>query len=152
MLYRVLLFIHVSAVIAWVGSGFLFQIFTERATTTGDIAKLKTVVEEGERLGTTLFGPTSVIVLATGLWLVFEGGWGFDHVFVIGGLVGVAASITLGAAVIGPTTKRLEGEFASSTTMRPEMWGPLARLRNAGRVDLAIMAVVVFLMKVKPGL
>ena len=151
MLYRILLFVHVYSVILWVGPGVLFQLMTERAASTDDIGMLRNVVREGERLGKKLFGPASLLVLATGIWLAFEGDWGFGHVFVVGGLVGVVASIVVGAAFIGPTVKRLEQGLASSETLDPEMKGWLIRLRNVGRVDSVIMVVVVFLMTVKPG-
>ena len=152
MLYRILLFVHVFMVILWVGPGILFQIFTERAASTDDTGMLRTVIGEGERLGKTLFGPASLLVLATGIWLVLEGDWGFDHVFVLGGLAGVVASIAIGAGFIGPTVKRLEEGLTTSETLNPELKGSLIRLRNAGRVDALIMLVVVFLMTVKPGL
>ncbi len=150
-MYRVLLFGHVLAVILWVGPGFLFQIFTERAAATDDTGTLRTVVREGERLGKTLFGPASMIVLVTGLWLVLEGNWGFDRMFVVGGLVGVVASMAIGGVFIGPTVKRLEEGLRSSTTLDHEMKRGLIRLRNAGRLDALLMTTVVFLMTVKPG-
>ena len=151
-MYRILLFVHVFMVILWVGPGILFQIFTERAASTGDTGILRTVIREGERLGKALFGPASLLVLATGIWLVLEGNWGFDQVFVVGGLVGVSASIAVGAVFIGPTVKRLEEGLTTSDTLDHEMKGSLMRLRNVGRVDALIMLVVVFLMTVKPGL
>lgn len=151
MLYRILLFLHVFAVILWVGPGFLFQIFTERAAATEETATLRTVIREGERLGKTLFGPASVIVLATGVWLTFEGSWGFDRIFVIGGLLGVIASMAVGQVFLAPTVKRLEGDLRRSSALDPEMKRGLIRLRNAGRVDALIMTAVVILMTVKPG-
>ncbi|HVE76904.1 MAG TPA: DUF2269 family protein [Actinomycetota bacterium] len=150
-MYRVLLFVHVFAVILWVGPGFLFQILTERAAATEDTAALSTVVREGERLGKTLFGPASIIVLASGIWLTLEGNWGFDQIFVIGGLVGVVASIAIGGLFIGPTVGSLAEGLGSSSTLDPALKRGLLRLRNAGRVDALIMTVVVFLMTVKPG-
>jgi uncharacterized membrane protein len=150
-LYRILLFVHVFMVILWVGPGVLFQIFTERAAATEDTATLRTVAREGERLGKTLFGPASTIVLATGVWLTFEGSWGFDRIFVIGGLIGVVASMTIGGVFIAPTVKSLEKGLTASAELSPEMKSGLIRLRNAGRVDSFLMAAVVFLMTVKPG-
>lgn len=150
-MYRILLFVHVFAVILWVGPGILFQILTERSAATEDTATLRIVVREGERLGKSFFGPASLVVLVTGVWLVFEGDWGFDEIFVVGGLVGVVASMTVGGIFIGPAVKRLKEGLGSSTTLNPEMKSGLMRLRNAGRVDAFVMTGVVFLMTVKPG-
>lgn len=72
-MYRILLFVHVFAVILWMGPGFLFQIFTERAAAAEDTVTLRTVVTEGERLGKTLFGPASMAVLVTGFGSSLKG-------------------------------------------------------------------------------
>ncbi len=149
MTYRLLLFVHVAGVVVWVGSGFLFQMFTERAAKTEEAPTVKTIVEQGERLGKTVFGPVSLAVLATGIWLALDGGWDFDEPFVLGGLFGVASSILVGALGIGPTTKRLNAGFSAPGAGMDVV--ALRRLRNIGRLDLTIMTIVIFLMTVKPG-
>ncbi len=150
MLYRILLFVHVLGVVVWVGSGFLFLIFTERAVRTGNRATVQTIVEEGDRLGKVLFGPLSLAVLASGIALVIDGGWGFGTPFVIGGLGGIGASILVGALFIERISKRLQTSLESSSSDGFDR-DALLQLRNVGRFDLAIMTIVIFLMTVKPG-
>ena len=152
MLYRLLLFAHVFAVILWVGAGATFQLRSERISRTWDPHAIRAMVDDGNFLGKFYFGPLTLIVLATGLGMVFEGGWGFGHVFVVGGLVGLVASGAIGFAVIEPTAQRLGVRLASPTAAVDDgVRADVLRLRNIGRVDTALMAAIVFLMTVKPG-
>lgn len=73
MLYRVLLFLHVLGAILWFGGGVVFQLFTESAAASYDRTRLALLSDESNRLGKAYFGPVTVVVLITGLWLVFEG-------------------------------------------------------------------------------
>lgn len=152
MLYRILLFVHVMGVIMWLGAGTVFQFLAERATSTNDEGRMRTLVSLGDTFGKAYFGVLTALVLLSGLILVFDGDWGFDHVFIIGGLVGIVASGALGGAVIGPTSERLQERIGAGAPMDAQAIGDIIRIRNVGRIDLLIMTVVVFLMTYKPGL
>ncbi len=152
MLVKLLLFVHVMGAIMWLGGGWVFQLFTERAVATDNLERMKGLVEDGERLGKKYFGPLSVVVLASGLLLVWRAHWGYAHAFVIGGLAGLVASAAIGGAFIGPTVARLKAGFESSPTVTPDLKSAMRRLRNVGRADAVITTAVVYLMTVKPGL
>ena len=152
MLYRILLFIHVTAVIMWVGAGVVFQLVAERATARNDEGKMRMLVSLGDTFGKAYFGVLTVTVLLSGLIMVFDGDWGFDEVFVLGGLVGVVASGALGGAVIGPVSERLQERIGAGGPFDAQAVADITKIRNVGRIDLTIMAVVVFLMTYKPGL
>lgn len=159
MLYRILLFLHVLGAILWFGGGVLFQLRTERATISYERARVASLIDDGNFLGKAYFGPVTLLVLVTGVSLVFVGDWGFDRLFVLGGLTGFLSSAVIGFALIEPTTKRLSDEFAAATSKSSGGSGgdagvtsALKRLRKIGRVDTIIMLTVVFLMTVKPGL
>lgn len=150
-LYGFLLFVHVMGVIMWFGSGVVFQVLAERASRSDDPARIRALVEMSDGFGKAYYGGVTVVVLATGLWLVFQGDWGFDHVFILGGLAGLVASSALGGAVLGPTADRLAEKVRAATAINPDLRSDMTRLRNLGRVDAGIMLTVVFLMTVKPG-
>jgi uncharacterized membrane protein len=59
VLNGLLLFVHVMGAIMWLGGGWVFQIFTERAVATDNLERIKGLVEDGERLGKSYFGPLS---------------------------------------------------------------------------------------------
>lgn len=150
-LYEILLFVHVLAVITWVGGAIMFDVLAERAVKSDDAARVAGHLGESEHLAKTYFIPTSLITLAAGIWLVFEGDWGFTQPFVIGGLVGIVTTIVIGAGILGPTSARLAAQAASAGRLDQELKDGLAKLRNISRLDLAVLVVVIFLMTVKPG-
>ncbi len=150
-LYDLLLFLHVSGVIVWVGAGVTFQVVSERAIGGRDLEKIRAITVVSDTLGKAYFGVLTLVVLLSGIALVFRGEWGFDHVFILGGLLGIVASGAIGGVGIGPTATRLGERLTSATSMDEEIEKDMRRLRNFGRLDLAIMVTVVFLMTVKPG-
>lgn len=139
------------AVIMWLGAGIVFQALAERATSSNDEAKMRTLVSLGDTFGKAFFGSLTVVVLLSGLIMVFDGDWGFDHVFIIGGLLGIVASGAIGGAVIGPVSERLQQRIGGGGPMDAAAISDIVRIRNVGRIDLLITTLVVFLMTVKPG-
>ena len=152
MLYRILLFIHVAGVIMWVGAGTVFQLLAERATAQNDENRMRMLLTLGDTFGKAYFGVLTGVVLLSGMLMVFVGDWGFDQVFILGGLVGIVASGALGGTVIGPTSERLQQRVGDGQPLDAEAVADIARIRNVGRIDLVIMTLVVFLMTYKPGL
>lgn len=152
MLYKLLLFVHVMAVILWLGAGTVFQFVAERATARRDEDKMRMLVSLGDSFGKAYFGVLTVLVLLSGVFMVIEAGWGFDQVFVIGGLAGIVASGGIGGAVIGPTSERLLERIGGGEPIDAAAVADFTKIRDVGRIDLSIMTIVVFLMTYKPGL
>jgi uncharacterized membrane protein len=148
-LYDILLFLHVTGVIFWFGSGMVFQSLVERAARTRQPEHVRTIMNMSQTLGNAFYIVATLGVLASGIWMTLEGEWGFDEPFVIGGLTGFVASSVIGGALLGPTGQRLEKTYAEDPSANPG--SDLIRLRNLGRIDALIMLTVVFLMTVKPG-
>jgi hypothetical protein len=138
------------AVIMWLGAGIVFQLLAERAIATNDEGKMRMLVSLGDTFGKAYFGALTGTVLVSGLIMVFNGDWGFDHVFIIGGLIGIVSSGAIGGAVIGPLSERLQER--TNSAWDAQAIADITRIRNVGRIDLAIMIVVVFLMTYKPSL
>ena len=152
MLYKVLLFVHIMAVILWLGAGTVFQFVAEGAIARKDESKMRMLVSLGDSFGKAYFGILTALVLLSGVFMVIEAEWGFDQLFVIGGIVGIVASGGLGGAVIGPTSERLSERLGSGGAIDDVAVADFTKIRNVGRIDLSIMTIVVFLMTYKPGL
>jgi uncharacterized membrane protein len=150
-LYQILLFVHVSAAAVWFGGGVMFHVIAERATRSNDTRRISSLLGDADFLGKRYFGPASVVTLIAGVWLVFEGGWGFDHIFILGGLTGVALSTVLGFGFIEPASKRVTASLAGNATITNEVKSGLDRIRNISRIDLVVLVAVLFLMTAKPG-
>lgn len=151
MLTKILLFVHVLAAIHWLGAGVLFQIMSERVVTLGDPSRMKSFIRTGSLVPSAYFGVLTAIVLASGVWLVLETGFRFEDPFVVGGIAGIIVSGAIGGAVIGKTVEALRVGVESETVDDSALRAGVLRLRNAGRLDVAIMTLVVFLMTAKPG-
>lgn len=148
--YELLLFVHVFAVAAWFGAALLSLILLELASRAGETQWLVKFGEFDDTLAKVLFIPAALITLAGGMFLVFDGPWSFtDDGWVIAGLVLFALIFALGVGLIVPTGQRLAAA-ANSDAPATAMQAPLRRLRILSWVDVALLAVAIFFMTVKP--
>ena len=150
-LYQILLFVRLLSVAAWFGGAVMFHIIAERATASNEPARISSLLADAEFFGKRYFGPVSALTLIAGVWLVFEGGWGFDHVFVLSGLSGVVLSTIMGFGLIEPVAKRVTAALGRNAAVTNEVRAGLDRIRDVSRIDLLILVAVIFLMTVKPG-
>jgi uncharacterized membrane protein len=150
--YTLLLFVHVLAAMAWVGGGILLHLISERAVKAQDPGRIRALLDDAEMLGKRFFGPVTGLTLLFGILLVFNGDWGWDHVFILGGLAGIVLSAILGFGMIQPAaTKVLADLEASGGVLDDKVNAGLKKIQMVSRVDLLVLVVVVFLMTVKPG-
>lgn len=149
--YEVIKFLHVLAVIVWVGGGVLFQVLLARTKRLGPDA-MATFTQAGEWTSTRIFMPASFAALGSGIWLVVDGPWSFADTWITLGLIGFAISAINGSANLGPTSKKMKELIADKGPADPGVQRLARRLDVAGRIDLLVLIAVVFDMVVKPGL
>ena len=146
-LYETLKLLHVLSAIVWVGGGVFMTILYRRAA-KGDPAHLLGVVRDQAFLGERVIGPSSILALIFGIWMVIESpAVNWSDTWIIIGLVGITISGVVGGTFYGTRFKALipkleKGENAS------------ALVRTIGLVsliDLTIMFIVVWAMVTKPG-
>jgi uncharacterized membrane protein len=150
-LYELLLAIHILAVVVWVGGATSLQVLAIRATGSGDPVRIATFAGEAEWVGMRIFMPSSIVVLLAGIALVLEGGWGFDQLWILIGLAGIAFSIVAGAAFIGPESGRMRALLESRTFEDPEVQSRLNRIFFISRIELGVLLLIVLNMVIKPG-
>ncbi|HVL89920.1 MAG TPA: DUF2269 family protein [Actinomycetota bacterium] len=150
MLYKILLFVHVTGVVFWVGAGGAFQIMAERVAKM-DSSRVKAFIQTGSLVPSAYFGILTAVVLVSGVWMVVDSGIGFEQPFVVAGVVGLIASGAIGGAVMGKTSASLYTLVASPNFDEKVMNAGVAKMRTFGRLDLAIMLFVIYMMTVKPG-
>ncbi len=149
-LYEFLLFVHVLAAAAWFGAALLSVILMELAGRAQDTAWIVRFGEYDDTLAKVLFIPSALLVLITGVALVFDGPWSFtDDGWVLAGLVLLAAIFALGLGTIVPAGKRLV-DLGASGAPAAELNGQLRTLRMLSWLDVALLAVAVFVMTTKP--
>lgn len=149
-LYELLLFVHALAAAAWFGAALLSVVLMEVAGRAQDTAWIVRFGEFDETLAKVLFIPSALLVLITGVALVFDGPWSFtDDGWVLAGLVLLAAIFAVGLGTIVPAGKKLAALGASGAAPT-EVRGQLRKLRVLSWLDVALLAVAVFVMTTKP--
>lgn len=147
--YELLKLLHIGATIVWIGSGLGLLVLFAAAEQWHDEADVLRVIKGASILGPTLSVPSGLVALATGLLLVWGGGFAWEAWLVLS-LLGVAAVFALGAGVVGP---RLE--WATLVWERDDD-AELAlacgrRAMRIARLDQVIQFAILALMVMQPG-
>jgi uncharacterized membrane protein len=148
--YEFWLFVHVTAVIAWVGGAGAIQVFGVLTKRAADPAKTAFFARNVSWTVLRVFLPASILVFVAGVGLVEEGHWDWGEPFVWLGIVLWAAVSVVAFGYLGREmgrgADRLETEGPS-----PALALHLRNLVWLSRALVATLLVIVFLMTVKPG-
>jgi len=144
--YELLLFVHITAAVIWLGGAFTFQMYGAVVLRGGDPDELARFAGRAGYLGERMFVPASLLVVLAGVGLMIDGNWDWDQLWVVFALVTFAASFVTGLFVISPLAKRIP--VVGPTT--PAGQSLTQRLFTVLRIDLVYMYAIVFTMVVKP--
>jgi uncharacterized membrane protein len=148
-LYELLLFLHITSAIVWIGSGTLLNVLAFRYDRSGDHEGLRRIAADVEELAKVLFIPASFSTLILGILTTIDGPWSFDQLWIVLGLVGIAATIFTGLTIITPRTAEI-AELMGRDGMTAEVAGKINQLLTLGRIDLVVLYLVVADMAIKP--
>lgn len=147
-LYSVLKFAHIVGAAVWLGSNATTVALRALAVRSREVPRTLQLVRETDRIQIALVSPALGLLIGAGIWLVLEGGWGFDRFFVVFGLAAVAASAVFGTLFTSPALKRIKA--IDATEWGPELETLLGRVQVGLVVDLLLVVGVVFVMVTKP--
>jgi uncharacterized membrane protein len=148
--YELLLALHVLAAIVWIGGALMIQLFAILADRSRDPARMATFAKDAELVGMRLFAPTGLVLFIVGILLVLDGPWNFSMLWVDLGLAAYALSFLSGLLFIGPESGRIGKLIEERGAADPEVQRRIARIFMISRVELAILALIVFDMVAKP--
>ncbi|HET7856456.1 MAG TPA: DUF2269 family protein [Gaiellaceae bacterium] len=148
--YELWLFLHVTAVIAWVGGAGAIQVFGVLTKRAADPAKTAFFVGNVAWTVLRVFLPASVLVVVSGIGLTETSFWDWDDPFVAWGLVLWAAISAVAFGYLARAMRQAGARLASEGPS-PELGLRLRNLVWLSRVLLGALLLVVFLMTVKPG-
>lgn len=148
--YELLVFLHVSAAIVWVGAGFLIAVLVFGAERAGDRLKEAGHHRDVGWLAPRLFIPASLATLLLGIAVVADGPWGFGDLWIVVGLAGWAVSFLLGFFYFKPEGERIGALVEQHGPGHPEVDRRIHRLNVVDRLQLGILFVVVADMAIKP--
>ncbi len=149
--YTLVRFLHVLAVIIWVGGVVVLAVVNGRLARERDGAALVLLARHGAFVGRAVIGPSAAVTLIAGVALVGMLGAGFT-LWMAWGLVGVFGSMALGVTLL----RRTSQEMAElSTRVRPGDARLVAlgrRLAVLGMINIALLLSTVAAMVFKPTL
>ena len=151
--YVILKTIHVLAAVTWVGGAIGQNLMATRLIRTKHGPTMANFAKEAEWIGTRVFLPSSVILLGLGIWMVagFDL-WDFSDLWVELGILGILLTVITGAAVIGPTSKKIGQLIEEKGPEDTEVTNQIQKLLKIARVDLVVLVLVVIDMVTKPVL
>jgi uncharacterized membrane protein len=149
--YELLVFLHVSSAIVWVGAGLLMSVLELRASRSGDPAAMGRIGGDNEWLAPRLFIPSSLLTLLFGILLVADGPWTIGTLWIDLGLAGYALTFATGIGVLKPTAEKLKAAVERDGPGTAEAARLGHRLTLVSRLDLVVLFAVVAVMASKPA-
>ncbi|MGH3134422.1 MAG: DUF2269 family protein [Gaiellaceae bacterium] len=148
--YELWLFLHISAAIVWIGGAATIQVFGILTKRAADPAKTAFFAQSVSWTVMRVFLPSAVVIFLSGVGLTEEGGWEWGEPFIVVGLLLWALVSLVAFGFLAGALARAGSDLAAQ--------GPspalALRLRNLvwiSRVLLVALAVIVYVMSVKPG-
>jgi uncharacterized membrane protein len=148
--YEALTFLHIGAVIVWLGAGVLLAVLIFAAERSGDRMKEAGYHQDVAWLAPRLFIPASLSTLVFGVLAALEGPWSFDELWIIIGLAGWAASFLLGFFYFRTEGERIGALVEQQGPAHPEVQRRIRRLNIVDRVQVLVLFLVVASMTIKP--
>jgi len=148
--YTVFKMFHVGAAVVWVGGGLFITVCALLAELANDDDQLLAIGHWAEVVAGRLFPIMSFVVLGFGIGMIENLNWGWDHFWIVFGLIAWALSAATGILFLGPEAKRLNAVAAEHGPKSPQAQARLRRILLVARVDVALMFVIVFDMVAKP--
>ena len=148
--YELLLLLHVVSAIIWVGAATTYFALELRTDLSGDLERESSQNDDAKWLAPRLFIPASIGTLVFGILAAIEGDWDFGSVWIVIGLSGFAVSFATGIGYFEPEIKRLAAAIERGGAADPEVRRRTAALKMVGRIELAVLYVVVVSMVAKP--
>jgi len=147
---RWLLYLHILAAISWMGAGITLVLLAIRARQVGQELKM---IGQMEWLGVRIGGPSVIIVLGSGVWMVARSSaWQFSQLWII---LAVTLFVVLFLAGVGfhmPQYKRIRTAIEQHGEDSSEVRHLVQRSFLAARVEVVLLVIAVLLMVFKPGI
>jgi hypothetical protein len=147
--YNVLLLCHIICAVIWLGAAFLLQVQGALAARARNQAALRQAAADSGALAKTIFVPASLGALVFGFSLIYVGGWGFDQLWIVLGLVGFAVSFCNGLFMIKPMGMKI-GAMIERDGMTPAAVAASRRLVAVTRTELVVLFLILSDMVLKP--
>ena len=150
-LAELLLWIHIVAVVVWLGGAFMLGLIFERAQRSSDEATVLGLSKMGEFLGKAVFSPAGLVTLGAGIWLVIEADYDFSEAWISFGFLGVGLGAIVGIAYYPKAWRRIQSGIEADGMLSNETLAAMRQLRLVSVLEWLFLLVVVWAMVFKPG-
>ncbi len=155
--YDVAVFLHVAAVVVGLGVTFSYPIFLRRAAGS-EPRSMPYLLRTIDTIGRAVIGPSALLILISGLYLVGDGPFDFGDTFVSVGLAIIIVLILVGPLFFGRKGRELErivnrdigAAGTGQVELSPEFDSVLGQIMNVGYLTELLVLVALFFMIVKP--
>ena len=150
-LWDVLKSVHVLCAALWVGGNFTLNVAVNLAYQSRDPGRQAVILRTTEIIGTRIFVPLGLIVVAAGIWLVqrYDNVYDFGDFWVSYGLGAFVVTFLVGAGFLGPRSKKV-AEMIDSGASQDDVARFSMPLRIAAALDAVLLWSIVVVMVVKP--
>jgi uncharacterized membrane protein len=148
--YDAFLTVHILFVVVWIGGGLFLTIFGLMAERSRDSAQIAQITKMAAFAGERIFSPAAIVVLAMGIAMVLNADIGFNHFWLVFGLLGFASTFVIGIGLLAPRAKKLEVLLHEKGPDDPESQAAISTILLIARVDMAVLALVIVDMVTKP--
>ena len=149
--YQVLLTLHILAAAMWIGAAFALQVISGQMRSSTPDAVTDRFAIDAERVGKTVFAPSAVVLVVTGVFLVLRGNFGWTEPWLLIGVGAVAVVLAVGAGFLIPEARRLADLARTVGHDSAEIRERSRRRFLVARVDLSILILAMAVMVVRPG-
>jgi uncharacterized membrane protein len=149
-LYNLFKFMHIAAVIVWIGGMVTIGVINARVTRENDRAALSSLSRQSAFFGSAIIGPAAVITLIAGIVMVVDGDLDFDTLWIAWGMIVVVASILMGATLIRRAGEELSELTSSANPDGSRVAALQRRLRTLNMFNLLLLFSAVWAMVFKP--
>jgi uncharacterized membrane protein len=142
--------VHVVFVVVWIGGGAALTILGIVAETKHDSAQLAAIAKQAAFLGQRVFAPAAIVVVVMGGAMVQNAHIGYDHFWIVFGLLGFLATFVIGIAVLSPMSVKVSAIIEAKGPDSPEATAAISKILLIARADVAMLLLVIVDMVAKP--
>ena len=147
--YTIFKFLHVGSAVIWIGGAFVMIMLGVKAERSKSDSELVGVVRQVAWAAERIYVPASIATLVFGVITAWLGNL-FGTLWVILGLVGVAATIGLGIIVLTPMAKKAEAGFKIGGAT-PTVASISREMLTIAKFDAVLLFTVIADMVLKPS-
>lgn len=151
-LYTLAKFLHIAAVIIWIGGLATLSFLNLRLTRTRNLTLLAALSREGSFYGRAVIAPAAILTLLAGIVTAARMGVGFSTLWITWGFVTIFLSLALGASFIRVTYAKLEELAGTPNPDAARVLTLQGRLGVLNGVNLFLLLSAVWTMVFKPTL